>query len=41
MKWEEIHPEPNRYNFDASDQYVAFGQKHNMHVIGHTLVGFM
>jgi len=40
MKWEEIHPEPNRYNFDASDQYVAFGQKHNMHVIGHTLVWF-
>ena len=40
MKWEEIHPEPNRYDFDAADQYVAFGQKHNMHVIGHTLVWF-
>jgi endo-1,4-beta-xylanase len=38
LKWEEVHPEPDRYNFDASDQYVAFGEKHNMHIIGHTLV---
>ena len=38
LKWEEVHPEPNRYNFDAPDQYVAFGEKHRMHIIGHTLV---
>lgn len=38
LKWEEVHPEPNRYNFDAADRYVAFGEKHKMHVIGHTLV---
>ncbi len=38
MKWEEIHPEPERYNFEASDQYVAFGEKHNMHIIAHVLV---
>ena len=40
MKWEEIHPEPNRYNFEAADQYVAFGEKHNMHIIAHALVWF-
>jgi len=40
LKWEEVHPEPNRYNFDAPDRYVAFGEKHNMHIIGHTLVWF-
>jgi endo-1,4-beta-xylanase len=38
LKWEEVHPEPERYNFDVPDQYVAFGKKHNMHIIGHTLV---
>ncbi|MEJ2055742.1 MAG: endo-1,4-beta-xylanase, partial [Calditrichaceae bacterium] len=41
MKWEEIHPEPGRYNFVASDQYVAFGEKHNMHIICHALVWFL
>ena len=40
MKWEEIHPEPERYNFEASDKYVAFGEKHNMHIIAHNLVWF-
>jgi endo-1,4-beta-xylanase len=40
MKWEEIHPEPGRYNFEASDQYVAFGEKHRMHIIAHALVWF-
>ncbi len=40
LKWEEVHPEPNVYNFEAPDQYVAFGEKHNMHIIGHTLVWF-
>jgi endo-1,4-beta-xylanase len=40
LKWEEVHPEPNRYNFDAPDRYVAFGEKYKMFVIGHTLVWF-
>jgi endo-1,4-beta-xylanase len=40
MKWEEIHPEPGRYNFEASDEYVAFGENHNMHIIAHALVWF-
>ena len=38
MKWEEIHPQPGQYNFEAADRYVAFGEKHHMHIIGHTLV---
>ena len=38
LKWEEVHPEPGRYNFEAADRYVAFGEKHKMHIIGHTLV---
>ena len=38
LKWEEVHPELHRYNFDAADRYVAYGEKHGMHVIGHTLV---
>ena len=40
MKWEEIHPEPERYNFEVSDQYVAFGEKHNMHIVAHALVWY-
>ena len=40
LKWEEVHPEPDRYNFNAPDLYVAFGEKHKMHIIGHTLVWF-
>jgi len=41
LKWEEVHPEPNRYNFDAVDRYVALGEKNKMHIIGHTLVWYM
>ena len=40
LKWEAIHPEPDTYNFDPADRYVAFGEKHKMHIIGHTLVWF-
>ncbi|MBN2009332.1 endo-1,4-beta-xylanase [candidate division KSB1 bacterium] len=40
LKWEEVHPEPDRYNFEAPDKYVAFGEKHHMHVTGHTLLWF-
>ncbi|MGD0591258.1 MAG: endo-1,4-beta-xylanase [Bacteroidota bacterium] len=38
LKWESVHPQPDKYNFEASDQYVAFGEKNNMFIIGHTLV---
>ncbi len=38
LKWEEVHPEPNKYDFEPADRYVAFGEKHKMHIVGHTLV---
>ena len=38
LKWEIIHPAPGRYDFALADQYVDFGRKNGMFVIGHTLV---
>lgn len=38
LKWEYVHPMPDRYDFDAPDRYVAFGEKHHMYIVGHTLV---
>lgn len=38
LKWALVHPQPNAYSFDAADAYVAFGEKHHMFIIGHTLV---
>jgi endo-1,4-beta-xylanase len=39
MKWEVIHPRPGKdgYDFKAADAYVAFGEKHHMKIVGHTL----
>lgn len=38
MKNEVIHPRPGVYDFAAADAFVAFGEKHGMFIIGHTLV---
>ena len=38
LKWESVHPAPDRYSFDLPDKYVAFGEKTHMFVVGHTLV---
>jgi endo-1,4-beta-xylanase len=38
LKWEKVHPEPDRYDFDLPDKYVAFGEKNHMFIVGHTLV---
>ena len=38
LKWEAVHPQADKYNFEAADRYVAFGEKYGMFVIGHTLV---
>jgi len=38
LKWEGVHPEPGRYDFDLPDKYVAFGEKNHMFIVGHTLV---
>ncbi|MGA2890820.1 MAG: endo-1,4-beta-xylanase [Terracidiphilus sp.] len=38
LKWEHIHPQPGRYDFDLADRYVAFGEKNHMFIVGHNLV---
>jgi len=38
MKWEKIHPELNKYNFEFADSFVALGERNNMFIIGHTLI---
>jgi endo-1,4-beta-xylanase len=38
LKWQEVHPQPNEFNFEPADRYVAFGQKHRMFILGHNLV---
>jgi endo-1,4-beta-xylanase len=38
MKWEVIHPRVDGYNFGPADEYVAFGQKYKMFIVGHNLV---
>jgi endo-1,4-beta-xylanase len=38
MKCEVIHPDWNVYQFYLSDQYVEYGLKHNMFIVGHTLI---
>lgn len=38
LKWQFVHPKPDRYDFDASDQFVALGKKNGMFIVGHALV---
>jgi endo-1,4-beta-xylanase len=38
LKWEWVHPQPGKYNFDGPDAYVAFGEKYHMFITGHTLI---
>ena len=38
MKASLINPQPGVYNFSPADDYVAFGEKNKMFIIGHTLV---
>lgn len=38
MKAEIINPKPGVYNFEAADNFIEFGKKNNMHIVGHTLV---
>lgn len=38
LKWERVHPTPGTYDFAPADNYVAFGVKNGMFVVGHTLV---
>lgn len=40
LKWQLIHPRPgpDGYDFGPADAFVEFGMKHNLYIIGHTLV---
>jgi len=38
MKCEVIHPGWNEYHFDLADKYVDYGMKHQMFIVGHTLI---
>ena len=38
MKAEIINPRPGEYHFKPADDFVEFGQRHNMFIVGHTLV---
>ncbi len=38
MKCEVIHPEEGRYDFTQADEFVAFAEKNDMHIVGHCLV---
>jgi endo-1,4-beta-xylanase len=38
LKWVIVHPQPGKYDFTLADQYVDFGEKHHMFVVGHNLV---
>lgn len=38
FKWGNVHPSKDKYTFAKADAVVAFAEKHNMKVHGHTLV---
>ncbi|HPC96757.1 MAG TPA: endo-1,4-beta-xylanase [Sedimentisphaerales bacterium] len=38
LKWQLVHPQPNQYNWEPADSFVAFCEKNKMVAIGHTLV---
>jgi endo-1,4-beta-xylanase len=38
LKWALVHPQLGRYDFGPADEYVDFGKRHGMFVVGHTLV---
>jgi len=38
LKWDAVHPEPDRFEFAAADRYVALGAKGGLSVVGHVLV---
>ncbi|MEB2782638.1 endo-1,4-beta-xylanase [Algoriphagus sp. C2-6-M1] len=38
LKWQLVHPEPDRYSFEFGDAYVALGEKIGAFTIGHCLV---
>jgi endo-1,4-beta-xylanase len=39
LKWENVHPRPGVYDFKQADQFIAFGEKNKMFIVGHVLIG--
>lgn len=37
LKWGPFNPKPGQFNHELADDYVAFGNKHDMYVVGHVL----
>lgn len=38
LKWENIHPGQDTYEFELPDKYVDFGEQNHMLIVGHCLV---
>ncbi len=38
LKWGSVHPQADKYDFDAADRYVEFGERNKMFIVGHTLI---
>jgi endo-1,4-beta-xylanase len=38
LKWDVVHPEPERFDFEPVDRYVALGQALGAFIVGHVLV---
>lgn len=38
MKPASLHPQPERWRWKQADEFVAFGEKHQMRIIGHCLI---
>jgi endo-1,4-beta-xylanase len=38
LKWEAVHPEPDRYDFGPADRFVELGRSRGMFVVGHVLL---
>lgn len=38
LKWVHTEPKQGQYTYEEADAVVAFGEKHNMKIRGHTLI---
>jgi endo-1,4-beta-xylanase len=38
LKWQDVHPQSEQFNFDPADRFVQFGEKNRMFIVGHNLV---
>ena len=38
MKSQYVQPQEGVFEWELSDKFVEFGEKHNMHIVGHTLI---